>query len=83
MSIDWLRGIGVGSRPALLAGVLLVLVGIQLASLGLLAELVVYRNRRREGARAAISASGGFEAGIDLTPARPPDGSFRREHSHS
>jgi len=67
MSIDWLRGIGVGNRPALLAGVLLVLVGVQLASLGLLAELIVYRTRRRERVRATISASGGFEAGIDLT----------------
>ena len=67
MSVDWLRGIGVGNRPALLAGVLLVLVGVQLASLGLLAELIVFRTRRRERVRATISASGGFEAGIDLT----------------
>jgi len=67
MSVDWLRGLRVGSRPALLAGVLFLLVGVQLASLGLLAELIVYRNRRRERLRATIAASGGFEAGIDLT----------------
>ena len=67
MLVDKLRGIGVGTRPALLGGVLLILVGVQLASLGLLAELIVFRTRRRERARTTISASGGFEAGIDLT----------------
>ncbi len=67
MSVDKVRGIGIGNRPALLAGVLLILVGVQLASLGLLAELIVFRTRRRERVRATISASGGFEAGVDLT----------------
>jgi dolichol-phosphate mannosyltransferase len=64
MFIDWLRHVRVGSRPALIAGVLFVLVGIQLASLGLLAELIVYRTRVRDRQRPTISAS----AGIDLAP---------------
>ena len=68
MLVDWMRHIRVGGRPALMAGVLFVLVGIQLASLGLLAELIVYRSRRRERQRPAISASGGIDrAAIDLT----------------
>jgi dolichol-phosphate mannosyltransferase len=37
----------VGDRPALLAGVLLVVVAVQLASLGLLAELLVHLRRTR------------------------------------
>lgn len=36
----------VGDRPALLAGVLLVVVAVQLASLGLIAELLVHLRRR-------------------------------------
>ena len=45
-----LSGETVGSRPALIAGVLLVLVGLQLLLFGLLAELVVYgrENRRTD-----------------------------------
>jgi glycosyltransferase involved in cell wall biosynthesis len=66
MLVEWLRRIPIGTRPALLAGVLLVLVGVQLASLGLMAELIVFRTRGRERARAAISATGGLEPGIDL-----------------
>jgi glycosyltransferase involved in cell wall biosynthesis len=38
----------IGDRPALIAGVLLVVVGVQLLLFGLLAELVVY-NRQRDG----------------------------------
>jgi hypothetical protein len=40
-------GHDVGERPALLIGVLLVVVGVQLVSLGLLAELMVNLGRRR------------------------------------
>jgi glycosyltransferase involved in cell wall biosynthesis len=71
MLVEWLSHNPVGTRPALLAGVLLVLVGVQLASLGLMAELIVYRTRRREQVRATISASGGLAAGIDLTRTPP------------
>ncbi|MGH9274289.1 MAG: glycosyltransferase family 2 protein [Acidimicrobiales bacterium] len=40
-----ISGEAVGSRPALLAGVLLVVVAVQLASLGLIAELLVHLRR--------------------------------------
>lgn len=41
-----LQGERVGDRPALLAGVLLLVVAVQVASLGLLAELVIHLSRR-------------------------------------
>jgi glycosyltransferase involved in cell wall biosynthesis len=40
--IDKLSGHDIGARPALFAGVILVLVGVQLLSVGLLAELIVH-----------------------------------------
>ena len=40
-----ITGERVGDRPALLAGVLLVVVAVQLASLGLIAELLVHLRR--------------------------------------
>lgn len=43
-----LTGSTIGDRPALIAGVLLVVVGVQLLLFGLLAELIVY-NRQRDG----------------------------------
>jgi hypothetical protein len=42
LTIIWLAGEPIGSRPLLIAGVLFVLVGIQLIVFGLLAELTVY-----------------------------------------
>lgn len=47
MMIDKLLGNGIGQRPALILGVLLVVVGVQMLSLGLIAELVVNLHRRR------------------------------------
>ena len=47
MGASKLAGNAVGQRPALLLGVLLVVVGVQLMSLGLLAELVVHYRRPR------------------------------------
>jgi glycosyltransferase involved in cell wall biosynthesis len=46
LSVEWLFGTGIGTRPLLTAGVLLVIVGVQLISLGLVAELVVSLSRR-------------------------------------
>jgi hypothetical protein len=66
MLLDKIGGHAIGNRPALIAGVLLVLVGLQFASLGLLAELIVYRTRSPETSRPAIAASGG----ADLDPDR-------------
>jgi glycosyltransferase involved in cell wall biosynthesis len=40
MSIEWMMGYPVGDRPLLLLGVLLMLLGIQLISTGLLAEMI-------------------------------------------
>jgi glycosyltransferase involved in cell wall biosynthesis len=62
MFVDKVRGEIIGNRPALLGGILFVLVGAQLVSLGLLAELIVSRTRQRERSRPPISASGGFDA---------------------
>jgi glycosyltransferase involved in cell wall biosynthesis len=46
MGVSWLLGHAIGNRPALLAGVLLVLVAIQMVSLGLISELIVHLRRR-------------------------------------
>lgn len=40
MTVEWLMGYPVGNRPMLLLGILLMLLGIQLISTGLLAEMV-------------------------------------------
>ncbi len=47
MGIERILGEEIGTRPALLAGVLLVVVAVQMVSLGLLAELMVNLRRRR------------------------------------
>ncbi|CAN5742221.1 glycosyltransferase family 2 protein [soil metagenome] len=46
MAVLRISGRTVGDRPALLAGVLLVVVGVQIVSLGLMAELIVHLRRR-------------------------------------
>jgi dolichol-phosphate mannosyltransferase len=51
---DKATGHGISQRPALIAGVLLVLVGVQMLSVGLLAELIVhFRNTSRSPTRLA------------------------------
>lgn len=47
LSILWLQGIGIGTRPLLLFGVLLVLIGGQTVFTGLLADLIVSVNQNR------------------------------------
>jgi glycosyltransferase involved in cell wall biosynthesis len=47
MTLEKLNGNAIGERPALILGVLLVVVGVQMLSLGLIAELVVNLHRRR------------------------------------
>lgn len=47
MGVERVMGHQVGTRPALLAGVLLVVVSVQMVSLGLLGELMVNLRRRR------------------------------------
>jgi hypothetical protein len=40
LTVEWLMGYPVGDRPMLLLGILLMLLGIQLISTGLLAEMI-------------------------------------------
>src|SRR4029453_14054452 len=47
MFVERIQGHQIGNRPALLTGVLLVVVAVQMISLGLLAELSVHLRRRR------------------------------------
>lgn len=47
MAVEQVLGEPIGTRPALQAGILLVVVAVQMVSLGLLAELVVNMRRRR------------------------------------
>jgi glycosyltransferase involved in cell wall biosynthesis len=48
MTMLKLTGEGIGSRPALLIGILFVVVAVQLITLGLLAELIVHFRRDRD-----------------------------------
>lgn len=47
MAIEKVMGEPIGNRPALLAGVFLIVVAVQMVSLGLIAELIVNLRRRR------------------------------------
>lgn len=44
----WLQGIGIGTRPLLLLGALLMILGIQLVSIGLVGEMIANIARRSE-----------------------------------
>lgn len=44
----WLNGIGIGTRPLLQLSVLLMVLGIQLTSIGLIAEMIAHSARRTE-----------------------------------
>lgn len=46
LSVGWLFGQWIGSRPLFMLGALLVIAGIQLVSFGLLAEMIVYGANR-------------------------------------
>ena len=48
MLVERLTGATIGTRPALVAGMLLTLVAVQLLSFGLLGELISYGNARRD-----------------------------------
>lgn len=47
LTVLWLQGVGIGTRPLLLFGVLLVLIGGQTVFTGLLADLIVSVNQER------------------------------------
>jgi glycosyltransferase involved in cell wall biosynthesis len=51
LTVLWFWGEGIGQRPLLTLGVLLLVVGIQLVSLGLLSELVTSHNEERASDR--------------------------------
>jgi dolichol-phosphate mannosyltransferase len=61
MLIEKLLGNPIGTRPALLAGVLLVVVAVQMVLLGLLAELSVHLRRGSRGAVVEVDAAAGAE----------------------
>ena len=48
LSILWLEGIGIGTRPLMMFSVLLMLLGIQLISMGLIGEMITHVSRRNE-----------------------------------
>lgn len=48
LTINWFRGVWIGSRPLLFLGMLLIIVGIQFFSLGLLAEIFVQRRHKED-----------------------------------
>jgi glycosyltransferase involved in cell wall biosynthesis len=52
LTVLWFLGHGIGHRPLLTLGVLLVVVGIQLVSLGLLSELITSQHEERMDERA-------------------------------
>ncbi|MCK4578116.1 MAG: glycosyltransferase family 2 protein [Candidatus Marinimicrobia bacterium] len=58
LTINWFRGIWIGSRPLLFLGMLLIIVGIQFFSIGLMAELLVQRRAREEDLIKEVYSSG-------------------------
>jgi len=48
LTINWFGGVPIGNRPLFFLGILLIIVGIQFFSLGLLAELFVQRRHREQ-----------------------------------
>ncbi len=44
----WISGVGIGTRPLLQFSVLLMVLGIQLVSMGLIAEMIAHQSRRTE-----------------------------------
>ncbi len=57
MLVERIMGNQVGTRPALMAGVLLVVVAVQMVLLGLLAELSVHLRRQASGAQAEVEVT--------------------------
>lgn len=47
LSVLWMQGNKIGDRPLLLLGVLMILLGIQLFSMGFLGEFMTYLNQKR------------------------------------
>jgi hypothetical protein len=56
LTVLWFLGHGIGNRPLLTLGVLLLVVGIQLVSLGLLSELITSQHEERMSERERVDA---------------------------
>jgi hypothetical protein len=56
LTVLWFLGHGIGHRPLLTLGVLMVVVGIQLVSLGLLSELITSQHEERMDERVRTDA---------------------------
>ncbi len=52
LTVVWLSGSAIGHRPLLMLGVLLVVVGMQFLSLGLIGEMITTHHEERSGERA-------------------------------
>ena len=48
LTILWFQGIAIGNRPLFFLGILLIVVGIQSLSIGLLGELIVSNSRNKD-----------------------------------
>ena len=48
LTIGWFNGYAIGNRPILFLGILLIIIGIQFISLGLLGELIIKSNSKTE-----------------------------------
>ncbi len=48
LTILWFMGQGIGSRPLLMLAVLLIVLGVQFASIGLVAEMITFSNQQRK-----------------------------------
>ena len=46
LTIGWLNGVWIGNRPLLFLGVLLMVIGVQFFSFGLIAEMMVNKSER-------------------------------------
>ena len=54
LTVGWFNGIPIGNRPILFLGVLLIIIGIQFISLGLLGELIIKSNSKSQNRVASI-----------------------------
>lgn len=63
LTVLWFQGHSIGARPLLLLGVLLIVIGIQFFSLGLLGEFLTFQyHHRREHEKASVRAVVGSPA---------------------
>jgi len=54
LTIGWFNGIWIGDRPIFFLGILLIIIGIQFISLGLLGELIIKSNLKNENRISSI-----------------------------